>query len=350
VTLTYGSLFAGAGGFDLGFDAAGWSCAWQVENDPKAQQVLAQWWPDVTRYEDVTTADGAELAPVDVIAGGYPCQDLSVAGKRVGLDGARSGLFHEFVRIVEEMRSATGNAAPRWVVWENVPGLLSMPGALGSVLAAWEQAGAVVQEWRTVDTGRAFGVPQRRFRVLGVVGFDPGAERGPEILADPEGVRRDSGPCGAEGAHVAALTASGVGTCGADDNQAQAGHLIPLHANTLTARDAKGTPTRIDAGEGNLITFDTTQITSAAVNRSNPQPGDPSHPLAAAAHPPAIASELGVRRLTPTECERLMGWPDGHTAPAGADGPRYRLCGNGMAAPAAEWVARRITRADEGLS
>lgn len=345
MSLTYGSLFAGAGGFDLGFDAAGWECSWQVECDPKALDVLARWWPEVPRWEDITTVTGAELPPVDVIAGGFPCQDLSVAGKRAGLDGARSGLFHEFVRIVKEMQDGTGGVAPRWVAWENVPGLLSIPGALGSVLAGWEEAGAVVQEWRTVDTGRAFGVPQRRRRVLGVVGFDPRAESVGPILADHEGVRRDPRPCGAEEQDVAGLTASGVGTCGADDNQAQAGHLIPTYANALCARDAKGTPARIDARQYNLIPFDTTQITSG-VNRSNPQPGDPSHPFTASGHAP----KLGVRRLTPTECERLMGWPDGHTAPAGADGPRYRLCGNGMAAPAAEWVARRITRADEGLT
>jgi DNA (cytosine-5)-methyltransferase 1 len=342
-------LFAGAGGFDLGFDAAGWSCAWQVELDRAARAVTAHRWPSVPRYDDVLRDRLFPLLPVDVIAGGFPCQDLSVAGRRAGLTGARSGLFFEFVRIVKEMRDGTGGTAPRWVAWENVPGLLSIPGALGSVLAGWEEAGAVVQEWRTVDTGRAFGVPQRRRRVLGVVGFDPRSESSGPILADPEGVRRDPRPCGAEGQGVAGLTASGVGTCGADDNQAQAGHLIPTYANALCARDAKGAPTRIDARQYNLIPFDTTQITSG-VNRSNPQPGDPYHPLAASAHAPAVASSLGVRRLTPTECERLMGWPDGHTAPAGADGPRYRLCGNGMAAPAAEWVARRITRADEGLS
>lgn len=163
--MRYGSLFAGAGGFDLGFDAAGWECAWQVELDPKARKVLAHWWPKVERHDDITECDG--LAPVDVIVGGFPCQDLSVAGKRAGMEhGTRSGAFYEFARVVEEMRDATAGTSPRWVVWENVAGLLSLRNTLGSVYAEWDRVGAVVQEHRLVDTGRAFGIPQRRRRVL----------------------------------------------------------------------------------------------------------------------------------------------------------------------------------------
>ena len=101
---TYGSLFSGVGGFDLGCDTAGWDCAWQVEYDARCRAVLARHWPDVPKYDDVRTVNGHDVTPVDVITYGFPCQDLSVAGKRAGLDGERSGLFFEAIRIIREMR------------------------------------------------------------------------------------------------------------------------------------------------------------------------------------------------------------------------------------------------------
>lgn len=114
--MKFGSLFSGIGGFDLGFEQAGLSCLWQVEIDKDCQRVLSKHWPEVKRYEDVSTI--GKLESVDVICGGFPCQDLSVAGKRAGLAGERSGLWFEFLRII-------GINRPRWIVIENVPGLLS---------------------------------------------------------------------------------------------------------------------------------------------------------------------------------------------------------------------------------
>src|SRR5574340_1516654 len=116
--MRFGSLFSGIGGFDLAFENAGMSCAWQCEIDKKASAVLAKHWPATKRYEDVRTINGENTEPVDLICGGFPCQDLSVAGKRKGLAGERSGLWFEFNRILSELR-------PQWIVIENVPGLLS---------------------------------------------------------------------------------------------------------------------------------------------------------------------------------------------------------------------------------
>jgi DNA (cytosine-5)-methyltransferase 1 len=117
--LTVGSLFAGIGGFDLGFERAGFEIKWQVEIDPFCRAVLAKHWPDVRRYEDVRTV-GPELERVDVLCGGFPCQDISVAhtgpGAGAGLDGVRSGLWREYARIVRELR-------PSYVVVENSPAL-----------------------------------------------------------------------------------------------------------------------------------------------------------------------------------------------------------------------------------
>lgn len=111
--MRFGSLFAGIGGFDLGLQRAGMTPAWQVEIDPWCRRVLAKHWPEVPRHEDVREVGSANLGPVDLVCGGFPCQDLSVAGKRVGLEGDRSGLYWEMSRIIGELR-------PRTVLLENV--------------------------------------------------------------------------------------------------------------------------------------------------------------------------------------------------------------------------------------
>lgn len=192
--MRFGSLFAGVGGFDLGLEAAGWECGWQVEWDPHCQQTLAHHWPTVPRWGDVVTVNGADLPPVDVITFGSPCQDLSVAGKRAGLEGSRSGLFFEATRIIKEMRDATGNTFPRWAIWENVVGALSSRGGddFEAVLKEMAGLGPSFIEWAVLDA-QFFGVPQRRRRVFVIACFDPAiAERsGTQILAVGEGRRRN---------------------------------------------------------------------------------------------------------------------------------------------------------------
>ena len=380
------SLFSGAGGLDRGLENAGHTIVAQCEIDKHAASILRHHWPDTYLHDDVTTFDPEEFrGRVDLVAGGSPCQDLSVAGRRGGLDGARSGLFWHQCRIADSV------AAP-WVLWENVAGALSsndgadfasvlwgLTGALPGVPdGGWRTAGVVVGPkrtavWRLLDA-RWFGVAQRRRRVFVVAG--PRGLCGPEVLLEPEGLRGDPEPSAAAGTAVAALTARGVGTCGADDNQAQAGHLVPDYANTLTARDGKGAPTRIDAGRGNLIPVpigfgwsnaaaqgDDVVVDGTAELRTRMQPavaymetmgtlttrgGHENRNLGAQLIPTA---NLAVRRLTPRECERLMGWPDDHTrwgvTEAGdvveiADSHRYRACGNGVVSPVAEWIGRRL--------
>ena len=115
--ITFGSLFAGIGGIDLGFERAGMQCKWQVEIDEYARKVLAKHWPKVRRHDDVRTWPQPDSERVDVITGGFPCQDVSAAGKRIGIKGERSGLWFEMLRVVRELR-------PQIVVVENVTGLL----------------------------------------------------------------------------------------------------------------------------------------------------------------------------------------------------------------------------------
>lgn len=177
---TTGSLFAGIGGFDLGFERAGFETAWQVEINPAHRAHLAHRFPKARQYADVCTVTGAELGPVDCLLAGFPCQDLSSMGARrkggrQGLNGKRSGLFWQVCRLIDELE-------PTWVVLENVVGLLSAhDGAdLQAVIEALDSRG-YVGAWRVLDS-RYFGVPQGRRRVFIVAShrYDPPLE----FLAD----------------------------------------------------------------------------------------------------------------------------------------------------------------------
>jgi len=152
--MTFGSLFAGIGGFDLGLERAGMTCKWQVEIDDYANRVLAKHWPDVPRHGDVRTFPTADRDwAVDVICGGFPCQDISIAGKGAGLAGERSGLWYEFARVIGELR-------PRYVIVENVAALLGrgMDVVLGTLSSLGYDA-----EWHVIPAS-AVGAPHRRER------------------------------------------------------------------------------------------------------------------------------------------------------------------------------------------
>lgn len=206
---TFGSLFAGVGGFDLGFERAGWTPLWQVEWDKRCRSVLARHWPNVTRCEDVNDVHHPE--PVDCITYGFPCQDLSVAGKRAGLDGDRSGLFFQATRIIREMREATDGRYPTWAVAENVPGLLSADDghAMGRVLDELADLGAVGIEWGVVDA-QYLGLAQRRKRVFIVACFDPRGIGPDPLLPVGQGSPRDLEPRPAERTDHAGTAARGA--------------------------------------------------------------------------------------------------------------------------------------------
>jgi DNA (cytosine-5)-methyltransferase 1 len=160
--LTFGSLFAGIGGFDLGFERAGMRCEWQVENEPHRCRVLAKHWPGVRRFRDVRECGSHNLAAVDVVCGGFPCQDISNAGKQAGIDGERSGLWSEYSRVIRELR-------PRFVVIENVSALLirGIDRVLGDLAA-----GGFDAEWDVLRASR-FGASHRRERVF-IVAYPAG--------------------------------------------------------------------------------------------------------------------------------------------------------------------------------
>jgi len=195
--LTLGSLFDGSGGFPLGGLLAGITPVWASEIEPFPVRVTTKRMPFIKHYGDVSAMNGGKIEPVDIITFGSPCQDMSVAGKRSGLDGERSSLFYEAVRIIKEMRCATNGKYPRYAVWENVPGAFSSNGgedfkavleALLSVKSEtvsvsrperWPSAGEILGDgyslaWRVLDT-QYWGVPQRRKRIYLVADFAGGS-------------------------------------------------------------------------------------------------------------------------------------------------------------------------------
>lgn len=196
-TLTLGSLFDGSGGFPLGGLLAGIIPIWSSEIEPFPVMVTTTRFPNMKHYGDISTINGAEIEPVDIITFGSPCQDMSVAGKRNGLDGSRSSLFYQAIRIIKEMRETTNGKYPRYIVWENVPGAFSsnkgedFKAVLNEVCkikdeqvsvskpAKWENAGRIMGDgysvaWRLLDA-QYWGVPQRRQRIYLVADFDGGS-------------------------------------------------------------------------------------------------------------------------------------------------------------------------------
>jgi len=457
---TFGSLFAGVGGFDLGFERAGWRCRFQVEWDKHCRNVLDRHWPDVPKWGDVSTVSGYELPPVECIIFGSPCQDLSVAGKRAGLDGARSGLFFEAVRIIKEMRDATGGTFPRWTVWENVAGALSSNQGrdFGAVVGEMVEAGAVLQEYALLDA-QHFGVPQRRRRVFLVSVFDTAtASRCPDpLLPVGESVRGNTSKGKQKGQTVTGTTAAGFGS-GSFGGWTETDTAITLSArdhkssNTIAVESFTGT-SHAQYGEGvgtiranggdlgggsetllvepfvksrraqtsdddetwipaevtpTLNSFDVgdTRATTAIVEpmlidgtrvddvrvyeppvqtlkermgtggnnvpvigiqgnvigrephngpqgKGHTEEGDPMFTLTSTdIH--EVTQQMVVRRLTPLECERLMGWPDDHTrwkadGTEQADTHRYKQCGNGVASPVAQWIAQHMRTINESF-
>lgn len=416
--MKYGSVCSGIEAASKAWEPLGWKPAWFSEIEPFPSAVLAHHWPEVTNLGDMTKIADAvragEVEAPDVLVGGTPCQAFSIAGLREGLSDDRGQLTLSYVELanaIDAKRRERGEPQAI-IVWENVPGVLSSKdNAFGCFLAGlagesselqpaggkWTHAGCVsgperVIAWRVLDA-QFFGVAQRRRRVFVVAsarrGFDPAA-----VLFELDSVRRDSAPRRETQKAVAALTARGVGTCGADDNQAQAGHLIAFgggntagHIDVATACTAHGIRLDFDTetfavhgtqdpdtnrelahtlgrnnGQENAIV--TEPFTLAIRGRSEGSTVEVRNDGTANAlltpnggragmDVGAIGWGMQVRRLTPIECERLQGFPDNHTligwrgkdADECPDGPRYKAIGNSMAVPVMRWIGERIAAA-----
>ena len=416
------SLFSGVEGFGIGFARAGIETVLQAEQDPWCLEVLARHYPETERVTDVRLVGrhierGGESdhgvrggRGADLVYGGFPCQDVSVAGKRAGLDGARSGLWFEFHRVLRELR-------PRWAVIENVPGLLSSNQGrdFAVILDGLDELGFDVA-WAVLDA-QHFGVPQRRRRVFIVAGP---RGRGPEqVLSLCEG-------CGGNPAAGEAAGEGVAGTLGGGSADSSRGYRNDLDGNgafisTIPIQDAREVDKQqngigIGSDGDPMFTLDGASRHAVAVSlrgregggtaevggeqsnalRASQGGGDKQHVLIASAISASaghhghssprgygsdnlVASSVtskwskgsggpagdevqnltlataGVRRLTPLECERLMGWPDDYTRWTASgkeisDSHRYRMAGNGVVATVAEWLGHRLIAVDREIA
>jgi DNA (cytosine-5)-methyltransferase 1 len=339
---------------------------------------------------------------IDVFVGGTPCQSFSVAGLRKGLDDPRGNLMLTYLAIAKQYR-------PRWLVWENVPGVLSSADGrdFGSFLGGLAICGYGFA-YRVLDA-QYFGVAQRRKRVF-VIGYLGDWRPAAAVLFERESLSGHTKPSREARKVTPTLSSSGTGVSRVGFNcedqwfvetpiaarmTAFGEYQIDGTASSMKARDWKDATDLI----AQPIPFDTTQITSPQ-NGNNPKSGDPCHPLAAGAHPPAIvqsmehlsaysiredakantfsatelevanalkalqpspqshhaqtfvAQKIAVRRLTCVECERLQGFPDNYTdiKPKGKqtpDGPRYKALGNSMAVPVMNWIGQKIQKVED---
>lgn len=401
--MRYISLFSGIEAATLAWRDLGWECLAVAEIEPFPCKVLAHHYPNVPNLGDITKITESQikaLGHVDLVVGGFPCQDLSVAGKRKGMidnDGkpTRSGLFYQALQLTR-----WSNA--RWLVLENVPGIYSsnegrdFASMVGAILGTefdvpknkWQKSGVAISdsgcvEWRTLDAqyvrsdGYPYAVPQRRRRMFAVADFGNWASR-PPVLFDRESLSRNPPPSRYSGQKATGFTASsfgqyseGVGTVRANGGDLGGGSETlavchPINTMTMMGRPSDDLNPRMGLGIG--------------------EDGDPS-PTLTKAHSHAVAfkmrggcegggkgylgseetaftlsttqdqqvafyenhaqMQMQVRRLTPTECARLQGFPDDYLSqvPGASDSVMYKALGNSMAVNCMQVIGERIDRA-----
>jgi DNA (cytosine-5)-methyltransferase 1 len=372
--MIYGSVCSGIEAATVAWHPLGWKPSFFSEIESFPRTVLGHHYPDVPLHGDFTTIRNGDYDAIQLLVGGTPCQAFSVAGLRKGLSDARGNLTLEFIRLAQRLR-------PQWLVWENVPGVLSIDGgrAFGSFLGGLGECGYGFA-YRVLDA-QYFGVPQRRRRVFVVASLGdwrPAAA----VLFERESLFGDIAPCRGEGQEVAGTFKARANSGGwnQDVDLAAGGYMQPV--GTLMARTCQSLDVQ-DATAGHLIAFHPTQdpisnengISHAlgcgssggqanvaiAIQGNMIGRGDSAGPQGCGyddtgaaftltktdVH--AVATYEAVRRLTPKECERLQGFPDDYTlVPVGkrmaADGPRYKALGNSMAVPVMNWIGDRIEK------
>jgi DNA (cytosine-5)-methyltransferase 1 len=335
--ITFGSVCSGIGAPECAWQDLGWRCAFMSEIEPFPRAVLAHRFPGVPLHGDFTTIASSNYAPIDLLVGGTPCQSFSVAGLRRGMADERGNLALEYLRLADRLR-------PRWLVWENVPGVLSSNGGrdFGAFLGGVGELGYGFA-YRVLDA-QHLGVPQRRRRVF-VVGHLGDWRPAAAVLFEPHGMqghpppRREAG----EGVAVCPTLRAGGNSTGGDrppgTDVDTADSLVV--ARCLTTGEGK-------RQDGESCTFVTHTLRADGFDAGEDSDGV-CHALSAGSRQGSASAAVAfaVRRLTPTECERLQGFPDGwtlvpHRGKPAADGPRYRALGNSMAVPVLRWIGSRI--------
>ncbi|PDT47309.1 DNA (cytosine-5-)-methyltransferase [Sinorhizobium fredii] len=417
--MIYGSVCSGIEAATMAWHPLGWSPAFLSEIEAFPSAVLAHHYPCVPNLGDMTKFEEWPEHAIDLLVGGTPCQSFSVAGLRQGLADPRGNLMLTYLAIARRYR-------PRWLVWENVPGVLSSNGGrdFGTFIRGLEECGYHAA-WRVLDAqyvrvdGFERAVPQRRRRVF-VVGYLGDWRRPAAVLFEPEGLRGDSAPRRQAGKGFAAdvapsIVSSGRGVERAGDTRGQ-DPVVAVHVDDAARCDTAGYAQRLDwetenfvahtlkgegfdasedgTGRGTPIVPMTLAIrgrdgepdiewrqdgTSNAILTPNggragmgvgaiawsimpqnsgkdykarqvevAQPVMAGGPVGGNQGGDYIQHAWAVRRLTPRECERLQGFPDGFTnipwrnKPASPDGPRYKALGNSMAVNVMRWIGQRI--------
>ena len=355
----------------------GWEAVAFSEIEPFPCAVLAHHYPDTPNWGDMTQYKEWPDVSIDLLCGGTPCQSFSVAGLRKGLDDPRGNLMLTFGAIAAKYR-------PKWLVWENVPGVLSSNGGrdFGAFLGLLGVLGYGFA-YRVLDA-QYTGLAQRRRRVF-VVGCLGDWRSAAAVLFERHSLSGHPAPSREKGKVITPTIRAGAANGGAGHG-ARSGDskdelIVPVAETICVATGQAGAemaPTLnrnheapyvahslrgegFDASEDGTgrgtplvpVAFDLNQITSKT-NRSNPDPAV-HHTLPATSCPPHLATPWAVRRLTPRECERLQGFPDGYTdiKPNGkptADGPRYKALGNSMAVPVMRWIGQRIANVNNGAA
>jgi len=380
--MKYGSVCSGVEAATVAWHSLGWEPQWFSEIEKFPSEVLQHHYPDVPNLGDMTKfKEWPSDRSIDLLVGGTPCQSFSVAGLRKGLDDPRGNLMLTYLAIAAQYQ-------PQWLVWENVPGVLSSNRGrdFGTFLGALGKLGYGFA-YRVLDA-QYFGVAQRRRRVF-VVGYLGDWRRAAAVLFERESMSGHPAPSREAKQDVAGTvtTRSGSGGGGGlGTDEACAGFLQPTYVEDV-AHCLQTTANDYSRADGfNMIAFPTemsgtqaastpnlspslyvkhttavTVIDRAAFNQGQNAQYEPkieeaeTTPTIVARGPHAVHADMRVRRLTPIECERLQGFPDNYTqipwrnkdAEDCPDGPRYKAMGNSMAVPVMRWIGERIQMVEE---
>jgi len=349
--MRYGSVCSGIEAATMAWHSLGWVPSFFSEIEAFPRAVLEHHYPEVPVHGDFTTIGADQYGSIDLLVGGTPCQSFSIAGLRKGLDDDRGNLALEFLRLAQRKQ-------PKWVVWENVPGVLSSNGGrdFGSFLGALVELGYGFA-YRVCDA-QWWGVAQRRRRVF-VVGYLGDWRRPAAVLFEREGLFGDSPPSREEGEKVAPAVTTGPPFSRTGNERVECEAIVPMTArmrgfgdyacdgtaSALKARDYKDATDLVAFAENQRAEVREMEVTNSLANNGGK----------AGQGYQAVRQGMAVRRLTPTECERLQGFPDGFTqipyrnkpADKCPDGPRYKALGNSMAVPVMGWIGERIKTVEE---
>ena len=383
--LTLGSLFDGIGGWQLAAVHAGVKPIWSSEIEKFPLAVTRKRFPDTKQLGDVTKITDVE--PVDIVCAGSPCQDLSIAGKREGLAGERSGLFINAINIVRQMRMSTGGRQPRFFIWENVPGAFTSGSERGADFRAvlesiaetdipmpkdgrWAAAGMVQCSkceiaWRVLDA-QFWGVPQRRKRIFLVADFAATDRRAGKILFIEPSLSGNTEQSRETRKRVASTIEKSIRTASEDVNLEHQNAQVVFSFDSLSSNSMKSANPHSGCRQVEIAKCLDTTVPEPSKNQGGIaivcKPKEVEYAITAKHYKNRNAAlrdrerinamrektvGASVRRLTPLEAERLQGLPDGYTdvplngKPA-SDANRYKALGNGMAQPGADYVIQRI--------